>query len=250
MVALPGRGADNTRYRTIGPLIAAEGYRVVAINQRGIRGSSGSLANLTLYDYARDVADVIDYFSVGKAHLIGWALGNRIQRTVATDFPEKVASVTLLGGWWSRSLDCGDRRARPTVRTLADCRREDVASEKTLFSPATPDAVVREYAENLAYWSDARQAQVAANQATPRAEWWGGGDAPMLIVQGLDDLTAPVGNGRQMLEAYVDRIELVEIADAGHLMGLENPNKQSGRSSSFSRGTQFNDRFWPEAAVR
>lgn len=235
VVALPGRGADVTRYRTIGPLIAAEGYRFVAINQRGIRGSSGSLADLTLHDYARDVADVIDYFSVRKAHLIGWALGNRIQRTVATDFPEKVVSVTLLaaGGLVPSTAEPGalNRLYEPSLPV----EEKMSLARKTLFSPATSDAVVREYAENLAYWPEARQAQVAANQATPREEWWGGGYSPMLIVQGLDDLTAPVGNGRQMREAYGDRIELIEIADAGHLMGLEKPEETVSAIVEFLR---------------
>jgi len=234
VVALPGVGADNVRYRIIGPLIAAEGYRVVAVNQRGIRSSGGNLIDLTLHDYAADVAEIIHHFSATKAHLIGWAFGNRIQRTVATDYPERVATVTLLaaGGLFPPTAEPGALGRLLSEPALALEERMSLA-RMTLFSPATSDATVREYAASLTYWPEARLSQQAASRATPREEWWGGGEAPMLVVQGIDDMTAPVENGRQMLAAYGDRIELVEIAGAGHLMGLEKPEETAASIITF-----------------
>ena len=35
IIALPGSGADVSRYKYIGPLLARAGYKLVAINQRG-----------------------------------------------------------------------------------------------------------------------------------------------------------------------------------------------------------------------
>ena len=96
IIALPGSGSDVTRYRYIAPFLAEAGYRLVAVNQRGIMGSSGTLENLTLHDYAADIIAVADALDLEKFHMMGWALGNRISRTVATDFPDRVASVTLL----------------------------------------------------------------------------------------------------------------------------------------------------------
>ncbi len=55
----------------------------------------------------------------------------------------------------------------------------------------------------------------------------------MLIVQGLDDVTAPVANGRQMKETEGDRVELVEIADAGHLMAFEKPQETADAVIAF-----------------
>ena len=52
IIALPGSGGDITRYKYLAPLLADAGYRVVAVNQRGIMGSTGELEGLTLYDYA------------------------------------------------------------------------------------------------------------------------------------------------------------------------------------------------------
>lgn len=51
----------------------------------------------------------------------------------------------------------------------------------------------------------------------------------MLIVPGEDDKTAPPENGRRMQQEFAERITLVNLKDAGHLMGLEkNPGNRSG----------------------
>ena len=47
----------------------------------------------------------------------------------------------------------------------------------------------------------------------------------MLIVQGVDDKTAPPENGRLMKEEFGDRITLVNLQAAGHAMGLEKPRE-------------------------
>ena len=42
-------------------------------------------------------------------------------------------------------------------------------------------------------WPAAQAAQAAAGRATPLDHWWGGGSAPMLVIQGLQDKIAPPG---------------------------------------------------------
>ncbi len=207
---------------------------MVALNQRGIKGSNGELQNLTMHDFALDVASVIDSFGLSKAHLMGWAMGNRISRATATHFPEKVATVTLLaaGGLVPATAAPGELNrllAEPDLEYAEKIR----LARNTLFSPATDAAKVREFVDELRYWPAGRDAQTAANRATPQEEWWSGGVAPMLIVQGLDDVTAPVANGRQMKETEGDRVELVEIADAGHLMAFEKPQETADAVIAF-----------------
>ena len=53
--------------------------------------------------------------------------------------------------------------------------------------------------------------------------WWNGGTAPMLLVQGLDDRMAPPGNGRALKDEFGERVDLVEIPNAGHMLLLEQP---------------------------
>lgn len=236
IVALPGSGGDVTRYRDIGPSLAAAGYRLIAVNQRGIMGSTGALDNLTLHDYAADVAAIIDALGVQKAHLIGWALGNRTARVVATDFPEKVASITLIAaGGLAAPLTAPGELGELLGNAQLPVPDKLRLARRTLFSPATPESVVQEYVNTLQYWDAARASQTEASRNTPLEEWWAGGFGPMLIVQGLDDKTAPPENGRQMLAEFPDRITLVNLENAGHLMGMEQPQETAEAIIEFLR---------------
>jgi len=96
-------------------------------------------------------------------------------------------------------------------------------ARRTLFSDATPESVIEEFVRTLQYWNAARASQTRANRDTPLQEWWAGGNGPMLIVQGLDDKTAPPANGIQMQAEFGARITLVNLENAGHLMGMEQP---------------------------
>ena len=89
-IALPCLGSDTSYYRLIAPKIAASGYRFIAVNPRGIRGSEGATDDLTQDILASDVANIIKVLELNKAHLIGWAYGNRIARTTAANHPDTV----------------------------------------------------------------------------------------------------------------------------------------------------------------
>jgi len=96
IVLLPGTGYSSTAFSLLGPELARRGYRAIAVNPRGVRGSTGPLGGLTYHDYAADVGRVIERVAGGRAHVLGWAWGNRIARTLAADSPERVATVVLI----------------------------------------------------------------------------------------------------------------------------------------------------------
>ena len=55
----------------------------------------------------------------------------------------------------------------------------------------------------------------------------------MLTVQGEDDKTAPPENGRRMKQEFAERITLVNLKEAEHLMGLEKPRETAAGVLSF-----------------
>lgn len=234
IIALPGSGGDVSRYKYIGPLLAAAGYNVIAVNQRGIMGSTGNLSGLTLHDYAADIAAVIDNLGIGKAHLVGWALGNRTSRLVATTYPDKVASVSLIAaGGLARPLTEPGELGELLGNENLDFADKARLARRTLFSPDSDAGLVAEYVQELNYWHEARASQSEANRNTPLAQWWAGGEGPMLIVQGLDDKTAPPENGLRMQQEFGERISLVNLEHAGHMMGMERPQATAGAIIAF-----------------
>ncbi len=234
IIALPWSGGTAVGYRYLGPLFAEAGYRLIALNPRGFEGSTGSLENLSLHDYANDVAAVARKLELQRVHMLGSALGNRVARAVATGHPDLVATVSLIaaGG-----------KVRPLLslanagRLFGDpnLSREDqlAFARESLFAATTSDELIHEFIDNLTFARQASAARSGANRATPVEQWWAGGAAPMLIVQGLDDKVAPPQNGALMKDEFGDRIEVVNLNDAGHLMGLERPAEVSAAIISF-----------------
>ena len=224
--ALPGSGADVSRYKDLGPILAEAGYKLIAINQRGILGSSGNLEQITLRDLANDVIAIADKMGIEKFHMAGWAFGNRTSRMLATLYPERLASLILIaaGGLVRPLTEPGELAKLLDDQALSEDEKIYLA-RRTMFSPKTDISVVRDYVQGLTYWPKARRGQSEANKNTPLEEWAAGGNGPVLMIMGKNDLTAPIENSYLMKAEHGDRLTLIEIDDAGHAVGLEKPKE-------------------------
>lgn len=218
---LSGMGRPPDDLEAFGAMIADAGYRVALTEYRGIGKSVGPLEGITFHDLARDVVAVIERVGGGPAALVGHAFGNRIARTVAADRPDLVAAVVMLGS-------SGKVPPSPEV----------AAAIKVAQSMHLP-AKEREAAVRLAWYGPGRdistwldgwsvpviQASLKAAEATPLGEFWTAGKAPMLIVQGLSDVSAPPENGRLLKSEVGDRATLVELSGIGHALPVEAPQE-------------------------
>src|SRR6266702_6470996 len=90
VVMLPSRGRDSEDYDVVAAGIATAGYRVLRPQPRSAGRSTGPMKNLTLHDFARDVAAVIDHEGKGPAVIAGHAFGNWVARMTAADYPQLV----------------------------------------------------------------------------------------------------------------------------------------------------------------
>ncbi|MEQ1913354.1 MAG: alpha/beta hydrolase [Vicinamibacterales bacterium] len=234
VVLIPGAGGSSRDYDVLGPAIAAEGFRAIAINARGVRGSTGSLDNLSLHDYAKDVARLIEQLAGGRAHILGPAVGGRIARCVAVDWPDRAATVTVVAAGGKVAADPDARAAvdryfdDPTITT--DGLRK--IAETVLLAPGSDPAPLLAAREN---WPAARAAVARASRETPVDEWWLGGRSPMLVIQGLNDRVAPAANGRMLRDAAPNRVTLVELENTGHMAVFERPKEVVRAAVAFWR---------------
>src|SRR5258708_29013860 len=95
VVILPSRGGDSEDYDEFAAGIATAGYRVLRPQPRGTGASTGPMNGLTLHDFARDVAAVIEHAGGGPAVVVGHAFGNWIARMTAPDHPRLVRRVAI-----------------------------------------------------------------------------------------------------------------------------------------------------------
>ena len=231
VVLLPIAGGDIAQFHHFASVLGEAGFQTVAINPRGVSESTGPLEGLTLHELAADVGGVISALGTAPAHVVGTAFGNVVTRCLAADRPDLVRTVILVA---AGGLARPDPEAAAALRTffrpdVSDEERQEAAA-LALLSPTSDSSIVQQ----LRIWP-AAAAQVAAGEATPLEEWWTAGQAPMLVIQGLDDRSAPPANGRDLRERLGDRVRLVELANAGHLPLLEQPAEVAEAVIAFLR---------------
>ena len=215
-----GRGADD--FDDLSKRLAQAGYQAILPDPRGIGGSRGPLIDISLHDMAADAAAVIQSLGGGRpATIVGHALGGRVARTLASDYPALVKQVILLaaGGIVPPASDISEAGARVLDPALPQEAR--LAALQRAFFADRNDARVWTHG----WYLDIAPAQRAAMNRTPLADWWPGGVAPILVLQGKDDINAVPENAKRLAAEFPQRVTVVEIPDSGHAMLPEQPER-------------------------
>lgn len=235
IIILLARGdGEASTFNSFTPLLNKAGYKTVAINRRGFAGSKGPLENLTLHDLANDVAGIIEMIGENPVHVLGWAFGNRVARCLAEDHPHLVKTIILLAAGGQVPPESESLKYYAILGKADSSREERLEALKFLyFSPSSDMETVIQAFKGFKTWPKASQAHGKANQATPLMEWWNGGQAPILVIQGLDDRTAVPENGHILQRENGERVKLVNIENAGHFMIYEQPEKIAEEIISF-----------------
>lgn len=224
VVLLPGRGRDSEDFNDFAAGIAKAGFRVLRPQPRGAGASHGPMQNLTLHDFARDIAAVIRHDGGGPAVIVGHAFGNWVGRMTATDYPDLVRGVVIVAAA-AKAYPAGFAGAKElsdAVKKAGDLTRpeaERLEALQTAFFAPGHDARVW-----LSGWHpEVDEAQFAAGRATKQSEWWPGGKAPLLDVQAELDPFKPRSMMNEIKEEFGARAEIVVISNASHALIPEQP---------------------------
>jgi pimeloyl-ACP methyl ester carboxylesterase len=219
LVLLPSSSRDSEDFDEISEMFAEAGFRVLRPQPRGMCGSSGPMDGLTLHDYARDVAVVIERLAGGSAFVLGHAFGQWIGRCVAADHPNLVRGMILAAAAAkSANPALRDHLARCVDTSLPDPVR--LAALEVAFFAAGHDP-----SSWLGNWHPvASKSQRAASAATPQGDWWGAGSAPVLDIQAEFDPWRPAETRDGILDDLgAARVTVVVMSDASHALIPEQP---------------------------
>src|SRR3954467_6285580 len=76
-----------------------EHYRVIAFDNRGLRGSERGGDTISVASMAEDVSALLHALDVPRAHVMGWSLGSAVVQELALAHPEQVASAIMYATW-------------------------------------------------------------------------------------------------------------------------------------------------------
>jgi pimeloyl-ACP methyl ester carboxylesterase len=222
IVLLPGQGRGPHEYDALTKQLVSAGYRVVRPEPRGFGESVGPVEGLTLRDNALDVTTAMEKVGAAPAIVVGFAYGNRVARMIASERPDLVRGVVLVaaGGKYPPKPEVLATLRKVQDRSLPLAQRAE-AARTVLYGPRSAISAEDMHLDDVS--AKTIKAQSLA-PTVPLEAWWDGGQAPMLVLQGLNDVIAPPENGRSLQRDHPERVTLVEFEDLGHAMLRERPD--------------------------
>jgi pimeloyl-ACP methyl ester carboxylesterase len=218
IVLLPSLARDSDDYDEVAEGLASAGFRVLRPKPRGIGRSSGPMTNISLHDFARDIAETVEKLGQGRAVIVGHAYGNWVARMTATDHPRLVRGVVIAAA-------AAKQYAPELTKAVTDAGDLSLSKEMRLaalrfafFAPGNDPTVW------LTGWHpEIRNNQRAAAAAVRQDEWWAGGTAPLLDLQAAQDPFKPESARNEMKHEFGDRVSVAVIPNASHALIPEQP---------------------------
>lgn len=220
IVLLASLGRDPEEFDSVAERLVRGGFRVLRPEPRGWAKSEGPLERLTLHDLAKDLAAVLRHEHSGPAILAGHAFGHFVAKMTAVDFPELVRGVILIGA----AQKTPDPAVQKAVAIASDPGQPEAdrlaALKRVFFAPGNdPTPWLQGFHEAV------QKSEAAARDATPQKEYWTGGTAPILDIQGADDPYRPPSSRNELVEEFgAKRVQTALIPRAAHAVIVEQPD--------------------------
>jgi pimeloyl-ACP methyl ester carboxylesterase len=232
LIQIPGGALGLKNFSKVTPVLAQH-FQVVNFDVVGTGKSSPPPAGYRLEDWATDLYDLMEFLEISKANLHGTSTGGMIALEFASEYPEKVGKMILVGV--VAKYDTAFRLNRKIAKALAENVGMEAVAELTAQSVLTrnfldtPEAgplldTMRTTFSEILPESYVRTMEACeAADLGPKLE---GISAPTLVISGEHSTYSPVdtgpkGIGGRGIAQGVLEGKLVVLEGAGHLVMME-----------------------------
>ena len=244
VVLIHGFGLDMRMWDPqAGPLAAR--FRVVRYDCRGF-GASGPLDPGVPYTHAGDLVALLDHLDIGEAVLAGLSFGGRVALQTALAAPARVRGLALLdavvdGVPWDPTSACALDEVARRVQAGGVLAGREAWLAHPLFAAARqrPDLAAALAAMVAGYPGQHWLGQDPHRQSRPPIDMLEGIAVPALVAVGQRD----VPGFREMSAVLARRIPGAAyhvVADAGHMVSMEQPAAVNDLLVSFVQEASWN----------
>jgi pimeloyl-ACP methyl ester carboxylesterase len=236
VICVPGMGGVRAEYRFLAPRLVAAGYRVVTLDVRGHGETSVRWPDYSSAGVGADILKLARALDAGPATIIGTSMAAGAAVWAATEEPERVARLVLIGPFvrdtgnsWLASLAAAAFRGPWGAGLWTSYYRRLYPSVK----PADFEAYVAALKANLR--EPGRLATLRAMLLAPKADEarLARVVAPTLVLMGTRDPDFPDPAQEAALVAERTRGTAQMIAGAGHYPQAEMPDITSEQVITF-----------------
>jgi pimeloyl-ACP methyl ester carboxylesterase len=201
------------------PVFAKAGYRVIGYSRRGYYNSQ-PIERARTGIGSEDLQNLVDFFGIGKFHLVASAAGGSIAADYAFSHPDRLLSLAISSnqfGVTDGEIFAAATRIRPRIWDEIPVEFRELGPS---YRGANPDG--------FRLWVELeRKSQVGdgsrqklANRITEAS--LGDLKVPALVISGDADLSTPPSIAR-MIAARLRNSELVVVSESGHSVYWEQP---------------------------
>ncbi|HEX7599893.1 MAG TPA: alpha/beta fold hydrolase [Polyangia bacterium] len=209
--------------------------QVITPDMRGFGESDISPEGFSIADLADDVAALLDTLNLSRATVGGMSMGGYVALAFAQRHPNRLISLILADT--KAAADTAEARlGREAAITLVERQGVSALLEKQipwLISAAASDSL---HAEVRALGEQPARTVIAALRALrdrpDRTAELRSIAVPTLVVGGTDDALSPPAE-IMALAAAIPHARIAQIAGAGHLSNLENPDAFAATLAEF-----------------
>jgi 3-oxoadipate enol-lactonase len=94
LVLISGLGGSSISWQTVRNVLSRH-YRVIVFDNRGAGRSSSPDKAYSIIQMADDLAGLLEYLKIGKAHVLGHSMGGFTAQEFAFKYPEKIKKLML-----------------------------------------------------------------------------------------------------------------------------------------------------------
>ena len=224
VVLLHGYPFDRTMWRD--QLLGIERHRMIAVDLRGFGASGRGEGQLTIDEYADDVAALLDRLEIPRAVIVGLSMGGYVALAFAERHRDRLVGLALID---TRSTADDDKARAGRDAAIKSVIEQGTASQVDamagkLFAAGTA-AEIRERVRTMMERATPEAMIAALGAMRDRPDRTGVlrglKEIPSLVIVGAEDAITPPEVNRAMAEASGGEFVLVE--GAGHLAPLERP---------------------------
>ena len=231
VLLIHGYTASLYAWKTVAPMIADNGFHVIALDLLGFGYSEKpKWFDYTIGSQAGIVARFMNSLGIGRATIAGSSYGGAVAATLALDYPERVEKLILVDAVSNDNLKDHPILKLASIRGLGealtpfvvDSRMYQRRRMRRTLATANHDLITKDRIEAILRPLTAADAHHSL-LATSRA--WDAGriendahliNQPTLIIWGEDDKVIPVEDGHRLHQSILHS-RFVILKDCGHV---------------------------------